>query len=251
MSGIASDRVTVLAGSATAELCRADGTAEVCDAYESLKHLPSIALLNGQLEQIASEQLWPAVILASAAASDRPVDFLKPKLVAPKESRLDRRWVIGSAVAIAIVAGIVFLWYQATSAEQLRVERETAIDAIATETKAAEAEIERVNFGRTFFEKRPPVLDCLSDLSSFFPPGEPVWLVSFTMRDTGRVTVQGRAADERDVLQLRDSLAGNAAFFGVQLVDLRESAAAAGQRADKTFTLTFSYVGPLVDGGAQ
>ena len=211
------------------------------DPSAAIRDVPALASLNGHADAFKQERLWPAVVLAEAGRQrgELPVDFLKPRLAAPKASRFDRRYVIGGAIALLLLLGIGYFYSVVTDAESNATLLEATLDGQAESIAEAEEEVARIGFGKTFFETRPPVLDALADVARVMGREEPVWLTNLAIRDANRVQVQGRAADQRSVLSLRDRLVAEPAFDAVQLTDLREGGG--GESGNLTFSLTFAY----------
>jgi hypothetical protein len=197
--------------------------------------------LNGSTDPANAETFLPAVSLALAAAHRRELpDFLHSRLVAPPKARVaPRTLLIAAAVALAVLLlGGLYLDVQSREAEAARLAAE--IERDAPEVSAAEARLERFSYGRGFFETRPPMLDCLRELSLSIRPNDPMWVTSFTMRESGRGQVQGRATEQRAVGTLLERLQRHEKFSNVQLQDLRE---AAGASRDVVFSISFTFAG--------
>ena len=108
------------------------------------------------------------------------------------------------------------------------------------EISAAQTAIDHVMYGRTYFDLRPPHLNCLRELSMAFNYDETIWVTSMTFRDNRQGTFQGKASDKGMITNLLDRLKNNPKFTNVQLQDLRE----AGSRdRDFTFSISFNYTG--------
>jgi hypothetical protein len=220
---------------------------QCADAQVALSHMPGAASLNGQAEQVAAERLWPAVALAGAGArvESLPVNFLRPKLAPPKEARISRTLVLAIAAAVAVVMGIMVLWWQASQTEALAAEVEAILDERAPDIAAAEEYISKVTYARGFFRTRPPALDALRDLSQSFGREDRIWTTSFSIQESGKGQIQGRAADQRTVLTLNDRLVADGRFQGVKLEDMREATGGGGDRGGRSeivFTLSFTYL---------
>ena len=207
---------------------------------EAMGGLSAVTSLNGEARGVVAERVWPAIALASVAGTDRlPVNFLDTKLAPPPPPRVDRRIVWGVGLALLLVIGIVAMFLTVRSAEQEAAVLEARLEALEPDITAAEALIEEVQFGRGFYETRPPVLDMMTALSRTFPPDGGIWASSFTMGANGKCQLQGRADTEQAVLSLRDTLMAEPGFSDVQLNDLRQ---AAGTRDEVSFSLGFTYL---------
>ena len=221
------------------------------EPVEALRDVPALAALNGQAGDVRRDRLWPAVVLAHAGrgAGRRggrlPIDFLHPRLAAPKPPRVDRRWLAGAAVAVLALGGLGLLYQQVVSAEALEADLNQSLAARQPDVEAARAEVARIGYGRTFFgDARPPTLACLDDLARVVGRDAPVWVTNLTIRDAGRAQLQGRSADQQSVLALRDRLVADPAFSGVQLIDLREASGTTSAAGEMTFSLQLTYGGP-------
>ena len=217
------------------------------DGQQALRHMPGAASLNGQAEQVATDRLWPAVALAGAGSRVDllPVNFLKPKLAPPKVSRWNRTKVLAIVTALVVVAGIGALWWQARQSEQTAAEIEKLLDEKKPDIKAAEAFIARVNYGRSYFEQRPPVLDALHDLAQSFGREDRIWITGFSIRENGAGQFQGRAADPLILGLLQDRLLADPRFKNITLIDQRDAVAESDrERNDIGFAIGFTYVPP-------
>ncbi len=224
---------------------------ECTDGLRALHHIPAAASLNGQADQVATERLWPAVALAGAGmrpTGELPVNFLKPRLAPPRESRWNRTWTLGVAAAAVVVGAIGFLWWSTVAAEAEMAQLQGELDKMSEQVEVAETYVDRFNYARGYFESRPPILDGMGGLAAFFGPEDQIWTTQFTMRENGRVTLQGRAADQRSVLVLSDRLMASGKFANVQVQDMREATRGGSGRGGPTeigFTLNFTYLGAV------
>ena len=98
-----------------------------------------------------------------------------------------------------------------------------------------------MQFGRGYYETRPPTLDLMAELAQSFPADGGIWAGGLGMRADGKIQLQGRAADGKVVLSLRDNLMARPAFRDVNLQDLRQ---ASGKSPDTSFSLVFSFQPP-------
>lgn len=196
---------------------------------------------NGRAGTLSGSSLLSACSLAQAAIEERspPVDFLHSRLAVPVERRLSSRAVLLVAVALAIVGSAVALYTIANRREAAAAELRQRLRQLEPEIKAAETTIDRYNYGRSYVETRPPVLQCLREIAMAFGETEAIWTTSFTFRDNRRGQLQGKAAEQRTVLAVLDRLKANPRFTSVQLQDLRE---AGGRSRDVAFSISFTYV---------
>lgn len=201
--------------------------------------------LNGHRGPAGEQAFVPAAALATAGLrhTEFPVDFTRSRLTPPPKRRLTRQRGLAIAAAAAVVIGLISLFLTVQQREGEAATFEDQVKRMAPDIKAAQAVIDRVNYGRSYFETRTPVLACLRELTLAIGADEPVWITSFTLRDTRRGQVQGRAADQRVVLMVLDRLKANASFSQVQLQDMREGT---GRSRDIAFAIAFAFVGTEV-----
>jgi hypothetical protein len=191
---------------------------------------------------VVEGQAMPAAALAAAAASRRRItpDFAHSRLAAPAKRRLDRMttWgiVVGSILVVALVSLGVMVQQRSKTLRQLN----QAYSAVEDEIKTAEQMVSRVNYARGFFDARPPVLDCLRELTLAFRDDEPIWASSLTLRDSGRGQMAGRTTDQRLVLALLDRLKKNPRFADVKVLEIRE---AGGRVREWSFSMGFTFSG--------
>jgi hypothetical protein len=124
--------------------------------------------LNGHVAGKTAEAFVPPVALALAARSAEatPVNFLDSRLKVEPARRFGQRTILGATVGVLVLATIAFLYINVQQLEQEAHAAETQLKTIEPDVKAAEARIDQVKYGRGFFEARPPVLDCLREITA-------------------------------------------------------------------------------------
>lgn len=184
-----------------------------------------------------------AVALALAAA-DRalvPLDFQKSRLTPRKVRRLSNRsaWALigGGAVLAAVIALFVTVHQREGEAAALQAQ----LDVMKPDIKKAESTVDRVTYGRGYFATRPPMLECLRELTLAFQPEDPVWLTSFNLRDNRKGSIIGRATNERAFGVVLDRLKKNRKFADVKLIEWHE---AGGRSKDVVFSASFTFIAP-------
>lgn len=198
--------------------------------------------LNGAAQNRTADAYLPAVAVA-ALGLDRPrsaVNFLQTKLVAPTESRFGRRTVWAALVAVLVVVGIATLYVTVLDREAEAVALDAQLKKIEPDLKSANATIDRVSFGRGFFENRPPYLECLREVTLAFGYEEPIWATQFSLGENRKGSVRGKAATSEIVLSVGDRLKANRNFRNVTSADTRSGT---GRDVEVTFTVNFEYVG--------
>ena len=170
-----------------------------------------------------------------------PVAETTPSPPSSARRRLGRRarWAAVLAAVTLLAAGIELVHLQQQRTELAALETQVAV--VAPEVAAAQAAIDRISFGRSFFESRPAVLACLRDVTLAFEPLDGIWTTSLVFRDVGRVQLAGGATDQRGVLVLLDRMKANPTFTDVTLLDLRESVGT--RNREVAFSLTFGFAG--------
>lgn len=121
--------------------------------------------------QADAEQADAAVLLAGYAmrSGGSIIDFTESRLAPPPPQRFSAttQWAIRAALVVILIGGAVaYLWFDATShRDALQAEYDAIKD------KAAELEAVRANIRKSegWYDKRPPALDCLLELTRTFP----------------------------------------------------------------------------------
>lgn len=201
------------------------------------------AALNGDAGALPRDAFLPPVALAIAGLDRRqlPVNFLVPRLAPPAQRRFGRRAVWAAVIAGFAVLAMGLLYTTVLQRENEATALAGQLREVALDLRKAESTIDRIAYGRTYFETRLPFLECLREVTLAFNYDEPVWATSFTLRDNRKGQLQGKASDQRTVLSVLDRLKNNPKFSTVQLQDLRE----AGTRSrEVTFSIAFTFVSP-------
>jgi hypothetical protein len=181
----------------------------------------------------------PAIALALAAAEKRlPLDFLHSRLATKKQRKVGRHTVWAAVMGVVAVALIVFLFVDVQQRETDLVNLRNHLTQIQPEIKSAEGLNEKVSFGRGWFETRPAMLESLREITRAFRDEEPIWVSSFTLRDTHKGTLKGKAADRKFILDIADRLQKNKNFSDVRYQELRE---VSGNSRDVSFSLNFIF----------
>jgi hypothetical protein len=222
-------------------------TAQLIDQMRLRSQQPSVdsmhatidpKAVNGAAISGAAGHL-PAVALALAAMTDAlPVNFLHSRLVAPPARRFGRKsfWIAG--IAAALVLGIVLLYTTVNSREAELAELDTQLAGMKKEISAAETAIAHISYGRTYFENRPAMLECMRQLTLAFPYDEVIFTTSLTLRDNKKGQFQGMAGEQRTVLALLDRIKTNKRFTEVQLMNMQQ---ATGRGGETSFSISFTY----------
>ena len=186
--------------------------------------------------------LAPAMSLALAAAKTDliPVDFKHSRLTPAPPQRVSRRsaWAIGigAAALVAIIALFVSVHRQQSEYDELTAKLSSP--QFKEQTAAAQASIDRLKYGRGFLgDYRPLMLDSLLDFTHAFREEERIWATSFNLRENGKGTLSGKAADQKTILTVLDRLKKQKRLSFVTIVDSRETDT---RTHEWTFTLSFN-----------
>jgi hypothetical protein len=193
----------------------------------------------------AEARFAPALALALSGALHRPgaVDFLHPRLAEPKKSRIGRRegWAIFIALACLLALGALYLDVKRT--ESAIAEIKTDLAGKAPLLAEAELTADHVGVARGWFaEGRPPVLDCLRDMTSQFPDGgEAIFFTKLTLPENRQGRATGKSPSRELVYDLVDRMNASKLFVNAK-VDYA-LAAAVGKSQEVAFSISFTYVG--------
>jgi hypothetical protein len=144
-----------------------------------------------------------------------------------------------AGVAATLVVGLIAFYVAVTQSEEEAASLARQVDDRKPAIAAAETLIDRVNYGRTFFETRTPVLDCLSELSAAFNYDETIFVTNYGLNSAFVGELKGKAAEERLVLALLDRLKANKKFTNVQMSG--ELRATGNQNREYSFSISFRF----------
>ncbi|MFA7236827.1 MAG: hypothetical protein WC058_08185 [Phycisphaeraceae bacterium] len=198
--------------------------------------------LNGAPPGSRAGMFIPAIALGAAgrsAAAPR-VNFARSRLTPPRVRRFGRWRITAVAAGLLLMTGLAALYVTMQRREGEAARLEARFKQQQPELKTAKADITRFSYGRRYFEMRPPVLDCLKQITRTFRDGEPIWVTTFTMKDTGKGRMQGKSTEQRVILAVLDRLRGDANFSDVQLQDMREGS---GREREVMFSISLTYHG--------
>ncbi|MDB5321781.1 MAG: hypothetical protein JWN40_3412 [Phycisphaerales bacterium] len=216
-------------------------------AMDSIAQALNVPVVRGELQSIgcAGEALTGGRVGAVAAAltfaplaGGRPaVDFLHPRLSAPKKPNVTRRtaWLTGAAAVVALVA---LLAYTDLARMQRRVTgADEELKRLEPTLKTARPFVANMEFVETFQASRPKYLACLSDLTLAIPEDGQTYVTRFHLQSSMRGECVGRSPNNQEVLNLMDKLSAGGRFK-----DLKRKLEARGAGPEVAFTVTFTYV---------
>lgn len=171
----------------------------------------------------------PATALAQAAAlacgASRPtaIDFLHSRLAPKKRPRLGRRTVWAAAAAAAVLAAGAYLYldWRSMRQEVLRLRGQMASSAPAAE-RAGEL-VDRIAFAGGWYDRRPPMLDCLLEITRAFPQEGRVWATSVAVREDMQVLLTGKSVNEAAAMDVLDRLKSSPRLVNVKPLYIRQA----------------------------
>ncbi|MEX2673651.1 MAG: hypothetical protein WD294_16245 [Phycisphaeraceae bacterium] len=184
---------------------------------------------NGSLaalsEQTAVGRYAGAIALA-AVGLERPdavIDWLHPRLAAPKRQRIGKQSQIAIAFAsiVLILALAVGLHYRATANEVAFLE--TQLSAMSDDLATARVVVDRVALAEGWFADRPSALRCLQGVTEAFGDEPGVWATEVALQENMSGSVVGAADDGQRVLEVRDRMQASPLFGNVALIYMREA----------------------------
>ena len=182
----------------------------------------------------------PAMSLALAGARPelRPVDFKHSRLAPEKVSRFGARSSWGMVLGGLALLGVVALYVLAYQRQGQLDELNARLRQIKPDVADAQSNIDRFKYARGFFDTRPPVLDCLAELSKAFGENDRAWVKAFVLPANGKGTINGQAADDAVVLAVVERIKKNPRFTDVKGPNTQQ---ADPRSREVTFTVTFTF----------
>lgn len=197
--------------------------------------------VTAESESAGQGRLAPAMALAIAGAHSEllTINFKHSRLAPPRVRRLDSRAALGIAVVAAVfIAAVALFWIVGQRQGEL-----DELNVQLAEMKAPVGEarnvVDRFNYGSGFFPgARPPVIECLRELTLSFRDSDQLWTTSFKLSADGKGTFTGKAADQKTVGDLLDRMRNNPRFSDVKVQDIREADA---RSREVTFAANFVF----------
>jgi hypothetical protein len=197
---------------------------------------------NGQAGPPSAPRFAAAVALGVCGARPEPlaVDFLGSHLSRHRKAPPAKAMVwAGALLATLVVAAVALVADWRGTARDLR-EYNAKLDGMQQGVAAAEAVVARVSGARRWYDKRPPLLDCLRTLTLAFPEEGRIWVSSLGVNKDMRVSVVGKALDEGAVQDVLDKLQKTHAISDLKIGNVRKS----GPRSEEvSFDISFTFVG--------
>jgi hypothetical protein len=232
-------RRTVTLGSAASELVLWDAVGLSQTQITELADRSGLKVRAGVVANTPAEFAQPVAL--AMAGTDRallPLDFSHSRLAPRKPRKFGRRSVWGVGIGIAAVIGLVALYLDVNHMQNQLDEMNAKIKAQTADVKSAQNLIDRVNYSRGYLSMRPALLEALREVTLSFRDDEQIWATNFTIKDTNKGQVMGKASDEATVLALADRMRKDARFSDVNVLDVSESAARSRER---TFSISYTF----------
>jgi hypothetical protein len=139
--------------------------------------------------------------------------------------------------AIALL-GIVSLYVIAHQRQNQIDALNATLRTLDPEIEDAQTNVDRLKYARGFFETRPPVLDCLAELSAAFGENDRAWVKALVLPANGKGTINGQAADDAVVLAVVERIKKNPRFTDVKGPNTQQ---ADPRTREVSFTVTFTF----------
>jgi hypothetical protein len=180
-----------------------------------------------------------ALALAGLDSRTLAVDLVHSRLNPRKRFALRRKfaWAVGLAAAV-LLAGIALL-VDLQREEQEVQDLKDRLDSMKDSLAAAKDVVDKADFARGWYDRRPRHLDCLRELTLAFPAEGRIWTTSLAIGEDLRVLLSGKAADGRAVLEVLDRLTANRKFSDVKHLYTRE---VGGGSQEVSFAISLSFV---------
>ena len=183
-----------------------------------------------------------AIALAlSQRTGPRPsIDFLNPRLAPPRRERWRHAatwlpWVVAAVVLVVLAA------FAKMSGIRRQISgMDNQIQAMQPALEVARPYVASMQFIESFRTTRPRYLACIGDLTQALPPDGQTYLTSFDLRTDMKGVVAGNAANEQNVLTLRDKLNSSGRF--AELTCKLDAMETRGSGNDAAFSITFVYL---------
>ncbi|XAM00279.1 hypothetical protein OT109_02600 [Phycisphaeraceae bacterium D3-23] len=195
-------------------------------------------VISQRLDLCTAQQADAALEAALAHARSGAINLVDSKLAVRPARRMPgyAKWVARAAVLLVLVGGVVgYLWVDANK----------TLDDMQTEYDTIEASAERLALVRQdtkaatgWFDNRPPLLDCLLELTHTFPTRGRIWVTGLTLDENASGVLNCRADDEETMWRYLRAMKDSEALTDVVL---RQQNTAGRSDADLVFEVTFTY----------
>ena len=259
---LAGDRQMVLWGSPADAAAVGDGLGMPVRAAD----LSALGVTTGDGSANGDGRRYAAAValaLSAVGGNRRAVDFLHPRLAAPKPRRVPL-WAIWTAVGVAAAVALCVLAYQHLQASQATLDHLNQQLARTDDAyKSATDFVDKVTLAKRWHGGDPRYLACLNDLSLALPDDRQTYVTSLSLHEPPRPTGTGATAkaararanndptligrleaktgDQDRVQEVVDRLKARPSLV---LVKLQNTQTGGGRDPQVSFTITFDYVPP-------
>jgi len=218
-----------LAPSAASELQR-DLSMPVtsCQASRDLRLEDANASTSAKQSGLA---LPAAAALACFVPSPSTLDFLHSRLAAPKKKWATRRARLGIAAAAILVLFAAWALLDYWSSQSQIADMNQQLATLDGPAKDAATVVDDVTFARSWYDRRPQLLNCLREVTQAFPQDGRIWATSMIIHDDLQVSLSGKASTEAAVLEVLDRLKANPHLAGVKPQAIRKGTGATSEVA--------------------
>jgi hypothetical protein len=215
-----------------------------------------IADVGGQAKIPAS--FAPAAALACRDADGLSLDFLHSKLAAPKKSLLSRRLMWIAAIAAGIVGLVVYLALDVSANQKAVAELQSQLATLQEPLHQAKDVVEKTSFAGSWYDGRPPLLDCMLEVAKAFPDDPSIWATSLTIEEEAKtglapangtsvaaapmltITLHGKASNDNAALGVLDRLKSNPRIIILKPLSRNQ---AGGNTKEVSFNITLGLRG--------
>ncbi|MFI4859630.1 MAG: hypothetical protein ACIAXF_02995 [Phycisphaerales bacterium JB063] len=178
--------------------------------------------------------------LAVARAYARPggINLLDSRLAVRPPRRMPSytMWLARAAVLLILVGGVVgYLWLDAN---KHLADLQQQYDAIEGNADRLELVRQNTRAATGWFDNRPPVLDCLLELTRTFPVHGRIWVTGLSLDENASGVLNCRADDEETMWRYLRAMSESEALSDVVL---RQQNTAGRSDADLVFEVSFTY----------
>lgn len=222
---------------------------DACTLSEE-QHAAAQRALSGLFGPVTLQRIEPAAAVAQAALREpATINFTRPRLAEKRKRALPPAavWAIRAAVLVLLVGGTVgYLWHDKTS--ELK-ELEANYQAIAEQAQRLQQVRDDTRALAGWYDQRPPVMDCLLELTRTFPRQGRIWVTSLSIDADATGTLSCKAQDEATMFAYLNAMKQSPSLKDVQLQGSRDTDR---EGTTVSFEVVFKYVpnsqGTLADG---
>lgn len=158
-----------------------------------------------------------------------------------KATMIPKQWQSRIAICAAGVLLLLGLYFYGWYSDSVLISQyEQNIKNMSNNVTSAEQMINRVNYARQWFNRKPVHLENLRELTLVFPMNSDIWLTSLAVDPSLTQVIAGRATHDEVILDVVDRLKANPAFEDINLQYTRKM----GRNTDLiTFAVKFKYQG--------